>query len=257
MNVPLGLALAATGATLFDNDAAPPTLRVNTDTRTIEPGDTFLALRGERFDGHDFAAEAIRLGASMLVLERYRDARRRAPPRCSWGRRKPRTWPLRALRVDSIRARSQRSPAAPGRRRPKNFSRNFLRRGTTGAFSVPRRTRIMSSASASCSCGPRTTRTTCSSSRWARAITVTLPRWSRSRVHRSVYSPTSATRISRLWAHASASRRRSGRFSPMGHARYSMLPTPSAACELVLWRMRRRGLPPKTLRSMRSSDWSH
>ncbi len=71
MNVPLGLALAATGATLFDGDAAPPTLRVNTDTRTIEPGDTFVALRGERFDGHDFAAEAIRRGASMLVLERF------------------------------------------------------------------------------------------------------------------------------------------------------------------------------------------
>lgn len=70
MNVPLDLALAATGATLFDGDAAPATLRIGTDTRTIEPGDTFVALRGERFDGHDFAAEAVRLGATMLVLER-------------------------------------------------------------------------------------------------------------------------------------------------------------------------------------------
>ncbi len=42
---------------------------MSTDTRTIQPGDTFLALRGERFDGHDFAAEAVRLGAAMLVLE--------------------------------------------------------------------------------------------------------------------------------------------------------------------------------------------
>ena len=71
MNVPLDLAVAATGATLFYGDAAPATLRASTDTRTIEPGDTFVALRGERFDGHDFAAEAVRLGATMLVLERF------------------------------------------------------------------------------------------------------------------------------------------------------------------------------------------
>ncbi|HEY6327397.1 MAG TPA: UDP-N-acetylmuramoyl-tripeptide--D-alanyl-D-alanine ligase [Candidatus Cybelea sp.] len=70
MNVPLDDALRATGATLSDGETAPKTLRVVTDTRTLEPGDTFLALRGERHDGHDFAAEAVRRGAAMLVLER-------------------------------------------------------------------------------------------------------------------------------------------------------------------------------------------
>ncbi len=70
MNVPLERALAATGAALFDGDAAPATLRVSIDTRTIQPGDTFVALHGDRFDGHDFAVEAVRLGAAMLVLER-------------------------------------------------------------------------------------------------------------------------------------------------------------------------------------------
>jgi UDP-N-acetylmuramoyl-tripeptide--D-alanyl-D-alanine ligase len=74
MRVSLQAAIAATGATLVDATAAPQTLRVSTDTRTIEPGDTFLALRGERFDGHAFAAEAVARGASLLILERA-DAR--------------------------------------------------------------------------------------------------------------------------------------------------------------------------------------
>ncbi|WP_372743094.1 Mur ligase domain-containing protein, partial [Neptunomonas sp.] len=33
--------------------------RVNTDTRSIQPGDLFVALKGERFDAHDFAEQAI------------------------------------------------------------------------------------------------------------------------------------------------------------------------------------------------------
>lgn len=70
MSVTLATAVAATNATLLEGDAAPPTLRVSTDTRAIEPGDTFVALRGERFDGHDFAAEAVTRGAALLVLER-------------------------------------------------------------------------------------------------------------------------------------------------------------------------------------------
>ena len=74
MRVSLTAAVAATGATLFDAAVAPRTLRVSTDTRTIEPGDTFLALRGERFDGHAFTAEAVARGASLLILERA-DAR--------------------------------------------------------------------------------------------------------------------------------------------------------------------------------------
>ncbi|MBV9233543.1 MAG: UDP-N-acetylmuramoyl-tripeptide--D-alanyl-D-alanine ligase [Candidatus Eremiobacteraeota bacterium] len=45
-------------------------LRVSTDTRTLRPGDAFLALRGEHFDGHDFAAEALRRGAAMVIVDR-------------------------------------------------------------------------------------------------------------------------------------------------------------------------------------------
>lgn len=39
-----------------------------TDTRKIKKGDLFVALKGPNFDGHDFAQEAIRKGASGVVL---------------------------------------------------------------------------------------------------------------------------------------------------------------------------------------------
>lgn len=42
--------------------------RVNTDTRSLQPGDMFVALRGERFDGHDYLAEAAEKGASAFLV---------------------------------------------------------------------------------------------------------------------------------------------------------------------------------------------
>jgi len=42
---------------------------VSIDTRTLEPGDVFFAIRGPRFDGHDFVDEALRKGARALVVE--------------------------------------------------------------------------------------------------------------------------------------------------------------------------------------------
>ena len=44
--------------------------RVWTDTRTIEPGDLFVALVGEKFDAHDFAREAVAKGATGVVVSR-------------------------------------------------------------------------------------------------------------------------------------------------------------------------------------------
>lgn len=43
---------------------------VSTDTRTIVEGTLFLALRGERFDAHDYLGEAVAAGAAALVVER-------------------------------------------------------------------------------------------------------------------------------------------------------------------------------------------
>lgn len=55
-------------ATLFGSDATIS--MVSTDTRTIEPGALFVALVGERFDGHQFCQQAIDNGATALVVER-------------------------------------------------------------------------------------------------------------------------------------------------------------------------------------------
>ena len=43
--------------------------RVHTDTRTLAPGDLFVALRGERFDGNDFLAEARAKGAVAAICQ--------------------------------------------------------------------------------------------------------------------------------------------------------------------------------------------
>ncbi|MGB0638662.1 MAG: UDP-N-acetylmuramoyl-tripeptide--D-alanyl-D-alanine ligase [Myxococcota bacterium] len=59
------LAMGTGGHTV--HDAGPG--KVCTDTRKIEPGDWFLALRGERFDAHDFLDKAIELGAGGVIAE--------------------------------------------------------------------------------------------------------------------------------------------------------------------------------------------
>ncbi len=44
-------------------------LRVSTDSRSIQPGDLFIALRGVKFDGGAFAAQAVQRGAAGVVLD--------------------------------------------------------------------------------------------------------------------------------------------------------------------------------------------
>ena len=43
---------------------------ITTDTRKIGKGDVFLALKGERFDGHDYLRDAVRDGASAIIASR-------------------------------------------------------------------------------------------------------------------------------------------------------------------------------------------
>lgn len=43
---------------------------ITTDTRKIGKGNVFLALRGERFDGHDYLRDAVRDGATALIVSR-------------------------------------------------------------------------------------------------------------------------------------------------------------------------------------------
>ena len=61
---------AVTGAVLHSgqlrgSDAVP---RITTDTRKIAAGDLFVALRGENFDGADFAADALHKSAAAVLV---------------------------------------------------------------------------------------------------------------------------------------------------------------------------------------------
>jgi UDP-N-acetylmuramoyl-tripeptide--D-alanyl-D-alanine ligase len=62
-----------------------PQLEVRTvaiDTRTLQPGDFFIALRGPRFDAHEFVGEAFSKGAIGAVVERgFMDVGRGSTPR--------------------------------------------------------------------------------------------------------------------------------------------------------------------------------
>ena len=51
-------------------DGAVAVLRVHSDTRTLRAGDLFVALKGERFDGHDLLAQAKAQGAVAALAER-------------------------------------------------------------------------------------------------------------------------------------------------------------------------------------------
>lgn len=57
--------------TLHGEDVAIDGL--SNDTRAIVPGSLYVALRGERFDGHDFAQAAQAAGAAALLVERVLD----------------------------------------------------------------------------------------------------------------------------------------------------------------------------------------
>ena len=54
----------------ISGDASRSFSRVHTDSRTVEPGDLFVALKGERFDAHDFLADVVARGASAVMVSR-------------------------------------------------------------------------------------------------------------------------------------------------------------------------------------------
>lgn len=81
-----------------------PFTRVWTDTRTIAAGDLFVALIGEKFDAHDFVTDAVKRGATGVVVSRLDSTRGLGVPvfevsdtltalgalarfrRCAWGK---------------------------------------------------------------------------------------------------------------------------------------------------------------------------
>jgi UDP-N-acetylmuramoyl-tripeptide--D-alanyl-D-alanine ligase len=62
--------IAADAAGALRGAADVPVDGFSIDTRTIRPGECFVAIPGPRFDGHDYVAEAARKGAAAAVVER-------------------------------------------------------------------------------------------------------------------------------------------------------------------------------------------
>lgn len=56
---------------------------ISTDSREIAPGQLFLALKGERYDGHDFVENAIEKGASCIIMEKGSLLKRPANDDCA------------------------------------------------------------------------------------------------------------------------------------------------------------------------------
>jgi UDP-N-acetylmuramoyl-tripeptide--D-alanyl-D-alanine ligase len=62
--------LAATGGRLARPTSVTSITGASVDSRRITPGSCYVALRGERVDGHDFVTDALRAGASAALVER-------------------------------------------------------------------------------------------------------------------------------------------------------------------------------------------
>ena len=67
---PQGIARATGGRLVAADaaDAAQPLAGLSTDTRSIAPGQAFLALAGDNFDAHDFLEHAVKAGSALLVV---------------------------------------------------------------------------------------------------------------------------------------------------------------------------------------------
>jgi UDP-N-acetylmuramoyl-tripeptide--D-alanyl-D-alanine ligase len=70
--LPLSLIAHLAGGELHGEDTTVEA--VSNDTRALRNGSLYVALRGERFDGHDFVADAAARGAAALLVEHAVDS---------------------------------------------------------------------------------------------------------------------------------------------------------------------------------------
>ena len=71
--LPLEFVLEATAGRLVGEGAPAAFPGVSTDTRSLTKGSLFVALKGERFDGHDFVQQALSGGAAAALVTRVPD----------------------------------------------------------------------------------------------------------------------------------------------------------------------------------------
>jgi len=61
--------IKATGGQLIRGNSRDKARAISTDTRELKPGDAFLALKGNNFDGHDFIPAALKKKASCIIAQ--------------------------------------------------------------------------------------------------------------------------------------------------------------------------------------------
>lgn len=59
--------IKATRGQLISGDAGKSVSGISIDSRAIKPGEAYLAIKGNNFDGHSFIEEAVRKGASCII----------------------------------------------------------------------------------------------------------------------------------------------------------------------------------------------
>jgi UDP-N-acetylmuramoyl-tripeptide--D-alanyl-D-alanine ligase len=75
----LNFIAAACGGELLSGSAEIRANRVGTDSRQAQAGDVFVALSGDKFDGHDFIAQAAEKHIAAVVVERAKAPRTALP----------------------------------------------------------------------------------------------------------------------------------------------------------------------------------
>lgn len=68
--------LTATGGIPVQGNLAGHLRGISTDSREITPGSLFIPLKGERYDGHDFLAAAVRGGPAGLLVQKDSETKR-------------------------------------------------------------------------------------------------------------------------------------------------------------------------------------
>jgi UDP-N-acetylmuramoyl-tripeptide--D-alanyl-D-alanine ligase len=71
--------VAATGGTLHGM-ITKPINAVSIDSRAVGEGDVFVAIKGDKMDGHDFVVSALKAGAGVALVSRVTDEMRNAGP---------------------------------------------------------------------------------------------------------------------------------------------------------------------------------
>src|SRR5438093_5102841 len=68
-SLPLSQIAKFAGTSLSSGDGSVMIDRLSTDSRTLKPGELFVALRGDNFDGHNFVESAVKAGAAGAIIE--------------------------------------------------------------------------------------------------------------------------------------------------------------------------------------------